>query len=47
VVAFQKSIADIERLSGLSFNGLRDHDTMTVGLEAASAELQSLDDVTW
>jgi endonuclease G len=47
VVAFQKSIAAIEKLSGLSFNGLAKHDTMKVGLEAAASELDSLDEVTW
>ena len=47
VVAFQKSIAAIEKLSGMSFNGLAKHDTMKVGLEAATPELGSLDEVTW
>lgn len=47
VVAFQKPIAAIEKLSGLSFNGLAEHDTMKVGLEAAALELESFDEVTW
>lgn len=47
VVMFQKSVADIERLSGLSFGVLRDHDTMTVGLEAVAPPLGSLDEVGW
>ncbi|QZH65971.1 MULTISPECIES: DNA/RNA non-specific endonuclease [Mycolicibacterium] len=47
VVMFQKSVGDIERLSGLSFGGLHQHDTMTVGLEAASPLLGSLDDAAW
>ncbi|MFV8054578.1 DNA/RNA non-specific endonuclease [Mycobacterium sp. 48b] len=47
VVVFQKSVADIERLSGLSFGALRDHDTMTVGLEAVAPELGSLDEAGW
>lgn len=47
VVMFQKSVADIERLTGLSFGGLRDHDTMTVGLEAVSPQLDSLDEAAW
>lgn len=47
VVMFQKSVADIERLSGLSFGALRDHDTMTVGLEALAPALGSLDEAGW
>ncbi|RDH79556.1 hypothetical protein DVS77_04860 [Mycolicibacterium moriokaense] len=47
VVTYQKSIAAIEKLSGLSFNGLAAHDTLKVGLEAAAPELDSLDEVTW
>lgn len=47
VVMFQKSVADIERLTGLTFGGLRDHDTMTVGLEAVTPELGSLDEAGW
>ncbi|NKZ10908.1 endonuclease [Mycolicibacterium septicum DSM 44393] len=47
VVMFQKSVADIERLSGLSFGALRDHDTMTVGLEAVAPPLGSLDEAGW
>ncbi|MDF3336836.1 DNA/RNA non-specific endonuclease [Mycolicibacterium septicum] len=47
VVMFQKSVADIERLSGLSFGALRDHDTMTMGLEALAPALGSLDEAGW
>lgn len=47
VVMFQKSVVDIERLTGLSFGALRDHDTMTVGLEALALPLDSLDQVGW
>ncbi|WP_052238345.1 DNA/RNA non-specific endonuclease [Mycolicibacterium setense] len=47
VVMFQKSVADIELLSGLSFGALRDHDTMTVGLEALAPPLDSLDQAGW
>lgn len=47
VVMFQKSVADIEHLTGLSFGALRDHDTMTVGLEAIAPPLGSLDQVGW
>lgn len=47
VVMFQKSVSDIERLTGLSFGGLRDHDTSTVGLEGIAPALDSLDDAGW
>ncbi|CRZ16799.1 DNA/RNA non-specific endonuclease [Mycolicibacterium neworleansense] len=47
VVMFQKSVADIERLSGLSFGVLRDHDTMTVGLKTIAPPLSSLDEAGW
>lgn len=47
VVVFQKSIVDLERLTGLSFGLLRDHDTLTVGLESATPPLDSLDEAGW
>ncbi|MBB3753779.1 endonuclease G [Mycolicibacterium sp. BK634] len=47
VALFQKSIAEIEKLTGLSFGALSEHDTMSVSLEAISPELDALEDADW
>ena len=46
VAAYQLSIVDIEARSGLSFNGLREFDTLKVGLES-NAPLDRLADASW
>lgn len=48
---FQKSVKEIENLTGFSFHQLRDFDTLTgggeEGIEAPSKELSSLSDIVW
>jgi endonuclease G len=48
---FQKSVRDIEQLTGISFHHLADHDPLSQGAEesvgSATVELTSLEDLVW